>query len=39
MVERGAAHRIVLDEASGHPVEALSTTDILEAYAADGRKE
>jgi CBS domain-containing protein len=34
MVERGAAHLIVIDEASGHPVGVLSTTDILQAYAA-----
>jgi len=34
MVERGASHLIVLDEASGHPVGVLSTTDILQAYAA-----
>lgn len=34
MVEHGAAHVIVIDEASGHPVGVLSTTDILQAYAA-----
>ena len=34
MAERGAAHVIVIDEASGHPVGVLSTTDILQAYAA-----
>ena len=34
MVEHGAAHLIVLDEASGHPVGVLSTTDVLQAYAA-----
>jgi CBS domain-containing protein len=33
MVEHGASHLIVLDEASGHPVGVLSTTDILQAYA------
>jgi predicted transcriptional regulator len=36
MVEHGAAHLIVIDEASGHPVGVLSTTDILQAYAAAG---
>jgi CBS domain-containing protein len=34
MVEHGAAHLIVIDEASGHAVGVLSTTDILQAYAA-----
>jgi len=34
MVERGASHLIVLDDASGQPVGVLSTTDILQAYAA-----
>ncbi len=34
MTEHGAAHVIVIDEASGHPVGVLSTTDILQAYAA-----
>jgi CBS domain-containing protein len=38
MVERGAAHLIVIDETSGHPVGVLSTTDILQAYAA-GRSD
>ena len=33
MAEHGAAHVIVIDEASGHPVGVLSTTDILQAYA------
>jgi len=32
MVERGASHVIVLNEATGHPVGVLSTTDILQAY-------
>ncbi|MGZ4299743.1 MAG: CBS domain-containing protein [Solirubrobacteraceae bacterium] len=34
MVERGAAHLIVIDETSGDAVGVLSTTDILQAYAA-----
>jgi predicted transcriptional regulator len=34
MVEHGASHLIVIDEASGHAVGVLSTTDILQAYAA-----
>lgn len=33
MVERSAAHAIVLDEANGHAVGVLSTSDILQAYA------
>lgn len=36
MAEHGAAHVIVIDEASGHPVGVLSTTDILQAYAVAG---
>jgi predicted transcriptional regulator len=36
MVEQGAAHLIVMDETSGHPVGVLSTTDILQAYAVAG---
>ena len=39
MVEHGAAHLIVLDEASGHPVGVLSTTDILQAYATAAERE
>jgi CBS domain-containing protein len=39
MVERGAAHLIVIDEASGHPVGVLSTTDILQAYAVSGASD
>ncbi len=39
MVEHGAAHLIVIDETSGHPVAVLSTTDILQAYAVAGRSE
>lgn len=39
MVERGASHLIVLDEASGHPIGVLSTTDILQAYAAERRDD
>jgi predicted transcriptional regulator len=39
MVEHGAAHLIVIDEASGHPVGVLSTTDILQAYAAAGQSD
>ena len=34
MVEHGASHLIVIDEASGDAVGVLSTTDILQAYAA-----
>lgn len=34
MVEHGTTHLIVLDEANGHPIGVLSTTDILQAYAA-----
>lgn len=34
MVEHGASHLIVIDEANAHPVGVLSTTDILQAYAA-----
>jgi CBS domain-containing protein len=33
MVEHGAAHLIVIDQVSGHPVGVLSTADILQAYA------
>ena len=33
MAQHGAAHLVVIDEASGHPVGVLSTTDILQAYA------
>lgn len=38
MVEHGASHLIVLDEASGHPVGVLSTTDILQAYASTDKE-
>ena len=31
---QGATHLVVIDEASGHPVGVLATTDILQAYAA-----
>ncbi|MGZ4311275.1 MAG: CBS domain-containing protein [Solirubrobacteraceae bacterium] len=34
MVEHGAAHLIVIDHASGHPVGVLSSTDILQAFGA-----
>jgi len=37
MVEHGTTHLIVLDEANGHPVGVLSTTDILQAHAAPAR--
>jgi CBS domain-containing protein len=39
MVQHGAAHLIVIDDASGHPVGVLSTTDILQAYASTNDKE
>lgn len=39
MVEHGAAHLIVIDEASGHPVGVLSTTDILQAYAVAAQSD
>jgi CBS domain-containing protein len=38
-VEHGPAHLIVINEASGHPVGVLSTTDILQAYASTDDKE
>ena len=38
LVEHGASHLIVLDEASGHPVGVLSTTDILQAYASTDKE-
>jgi len=34
MTAHRAAHLVVVNEASGHPVGVLSTTDILQAYAA-----
>ena len=34
MTHRGARHLIVIDEANGHAVGVLSSTDILEAYAS-----
>lgn len=37
MGAHGAAHLVVVNEASGHPVGVLSTTDILQAYAASAR--
>jgi predicted transcriptional regulator len=37
MAEHGAAHLVVVNEASGRPVGVLSTTDILQAYAASAR--
>jgi CBS domain-containing protein len=39
MVEHGTAHLIVIDEASGHPVGVLSTTDILQAYAVTAQSD
>jgi signal-transduction protein with cAMP-binding, CBS, and nucleotidyltransferase domain len=36
MAGHGAAHLIVLDDASGHPVGVLSTIDVLDAYALVG---
>jgi CBS domain-containing protein len=33
MATHGATHLVVIDEASGHPVGVLATTDILQAYA------
>ena len=38
MVEHGASHLIVLDDASGHPLGVLSTKDILQAYAATDKE-
>lgn len=34
MAQHAAAHLIVIDEASGHPVGVLSSTDLLQAYGA-----
>jgi len=35
MVERGATHLVVIDEANGHAVGVLSSTDILQAYTSE----
>jgi CBS domain-containing protein len=36
MAEEHASHLVVVDDASGHPVGVISTTDILDAYVAVG---
>jgi CBS domain-containing protein len=39
MAAHGAAHLVVVNESSGRPVGMLSTTDILQAYAASARHQ
>lgn len=39
MGAHGAAHLVVINEASGHPVGVISTTDILQAYATSAANE